>query len=272
MIDAHIHFWRIARGDNALDAGSPLRRDFEPVDLQPLLGAAEVDSIVVVQAAETHAENLYTIGLAARHPVIAGVIAWIDPGSPAIDEEIAALKLTGVVKGFRPVRDGNLSIHWMLDPRLSPGYEAIRRSGMSLDILIEDPSDVPRVLQLARQHPDLSIMLNHCGQPDIAGGLNEPWASDIADVASCANVSCKFSALLNRAALGAGVAELAPYASHVVQIFGACRLLWASNWPPLTRVSDYATWRQLSRELLAPLSFEDRALIEHGNARRVYRL
>ena len=120
MIDAHIHFWRTARGDNVgLDRSSTLWRDFEPAELLPELEAAGIERIVVVQAAETHAENLYIIGLAATYPVIAGVVAWIDPGSPSVEEEIAALRLTGVVKGFRPVRDGNWSIDWMLDPGLA---------------------------------------------------------------------------------------------------------------------------------------------------------
>ena len=53
-IDAHIHFWRLARGDNLALSPSmaPIYRDREPPDLKPHLDAAGIDRIVVVQGAE----------------------------------------------------------------------------------------------------------------------------------------------------------------------------------------------------------------------------
>src|SRR3954467_14746400 len=54
----------------------PLLRDHEPAGLAPELDACGVDQVVVVQAAETLAENLYTLGLAAREPRIAGVVGF----------------------------------------------------------------------------------------------------------------------------------------------------------------------------------------------------
>ena len=92
-IDAHIHLWRLARGDNvSLSPAEPvLWRDYEPADLKPLLDAAGIDAIIVVQAAMTLAETLFTLGLAARHPWIAAVVGWVDPRSPSLREELDAL-------------------------------------------------------------------------------------------------------------------------------------------------------------------------------------
>ena len=273
MIDAHVHFWRVARGDNALHPASQLYRDFEPAELAPQLAAASVDRIVVVQAAaSTHAENLYTIGLAGRFSFIAGVVAWIDPGSAALEEEIAALKSTGVVRGFRPIRNENMSIAWMADPGLRRGYDTIAAAGMTLDVLLENPEQLPLVSGLARDHPALSIILDHCGKPDIAGGRMAPWARDIDRVAAFPNVTCKFSGLLGRAAPGADTADIWPYASHVLDDFGAARLMWVSDWPPLTLAADYARWRRISAELAAHLDAEDTASLFSGTAARVYSL
>ena len=68
MIDAHVHLWRLARGDNLalLPSMAPIYRDREPDHLRPLLDAAGIDRIIVVQAAWTLAETLFTIGLAQR--------------------------------------------------------------------------------------------------------------------------------------------------------------------------------------------------------------
>ena len=105
-IDAHVHLWRLSRGDNvALNPSMrAIYRDREPADLKPLLDAAGVGRIVVVQAAETLAETLFTLGLARKFRWIAGIVAWVDPASPAIEEEVAALAWYPVVRGVRPVR------------------------------------------------------------------------------------------------------------------------------------------------------------------------
>ena len=62
-IDAHIHLWRLARGDNIYLTPdmAAIYRDLEPPQLRPRLDAAGVERIVAVQAAETLAEALYLI-------------------------------------------------------------------------------------------------------------------------------------------------------------------------------------------------------------------
>ena len=66
IIDAHVHLWRLSRGDNiALSpAMTAIYKDREPGDLKPLLDATGVARVVVVQAAETLAESVFTVGLA----------------------------------------------------------------------------------------------------------------------------------------------------------------------------------------------------------------
>jgi L-fuconolactonase len=274
-IDAHVHLWRLRRGDNlALTPDmAPIYRDREPGDLRPLLDAAGIGRIIVVQAAWTLAETLFTVGLSTRFPWIAGIVGWIDPLSPSLAEEIAALALTGKVKGFRPVSgQDNRSIAWMLDARFEPCWSEMQRAGMVLEFLVQNPDEVPLVTHFARRHGDMAIVLDHCAKPDIAGGRFEPWGRDIGELAKLANVSCKFSGLLNCAGPEAGAAELRPYADHVLSSFGPARLMWASDWPPLDLAADYATWRRVSLDLLAGLSAGERAAVLGGNAERIYRL
>ena len=123
-----------------------------------------------------------------------------------------------------------------------------------------------------RVYPGLSIVLDHCAKPDIAGGRLEPWAADIAALALLPNVACKYSGLLNCAGPGAGAAELAPFAAHVLACFGPERLIWASDWPPLDLAASYARWREVSLDLLSGLSPAERAAVLGGNAERIYRL
>lgn len=274
IIDAHIHFWRLARGDNtALEPSmGPLLADHEPATLRPLLDECGVDRIVVVQAAETLAESLYTIGMASVTPWIAGVVGWIDLQSASVLEEVAALRRTGLLRGFRPVRDDNRSIAWMLDARNASGLDAIGRAGLALDVLVQNPDELPLVAHLAARHADLAIVLDHCGKPDVARRRFQPWADDLLALARHANVACKLSGLLNRLGAGDGPAELAPYAAHVLRCFGPSRTIWASDWPPLLLAGDYRRWWDATRKLLAPLAAAERAEVLGGTAARVYRL
>lgn len=274
-IDAHVHLWRLSRGDNLalLPSMAAIYRDREPHDLRPLLDAADIERVIVVQAAWTLAETLFTIGLSACHPWIAGVVGSIDPLSASRTEEIAALALTGRLKGIRPVSiDDNRSIGWMMDARFEGCWSLMRDTGLVLDFLLQNPDEVPLVTHFARRHGDMSIVLDHCAKPDIRGGRFEPWASDIAELARLPNVACKFSGLMNCAAPGAGADDLRPYAAHVLRCFGADRLIWASDWPPLELAAHYADWRSISLELLGGLTAAEQAAVFGGNAERLYRL
>jgi L-fuconolactonase len=274
ITDAHIHLWRLARGDNlALDpAMTAIYRDLEPDELEPRLRAAGVDRIVVVQAAETLAETLFTVGLARKFPWIAGVIGWIDPSSPSVQEEVAALSWLPVVKGVRPVKDDNRSIAWMLDSRNKAGWKALGEFGMSLDLLVQNWRELPLAFEFARHTPGVSIILDHCGKPDIANGQFEPWAASISGLAALPHVSCKLSGLMNCAAPGASARDIEPYVRHVLASFGPRRVMWASDWPPLDLAADYARWWNLSQLLLAPLDERDRHEVMTHTAARVYRL
>ena len=69
-VDAHQHFWRLARGDYGwlTPAQGPIYRDFGPADLAPLLARAGIDATVLVQAAPTVAETRFLLELARRRP------------------------------------------------------------------------------------------------------------------------------------------------------------------------------------------------------------
>lgn len=250
----------------------PIYKDREPQDLKPLIDAAGIGRVVVVQAAETLAETLFTIGLARKFPWIAGVVAWVELASPAVEEEVGALAWNSIVKGARPVRGDNRSIAWMLDSRLEKGLRTLQDNALSLDILVQDWREIPLATLLAKRWPGLAIVLDHCGKPDIANNVFDHWARHIDDLASLPNVVCKLSGLLNCARPGAGAADVKIYANHVLEAFGPSRVMWASDWPPLDLAADYATWKRISDSMLQRLPSIQRDSVMAETAMRVYRL
>jgi L-fuconolactonase len=199
--------------------------DREPDDLKPLIDAAGVARVVVVQAAETLAETLFTVGLARKYSWIAGVVAWLELASPSVQEEVAALSWNPMIKGVRPVRDDNRSIAWMLDSRLDRGFQALEDNCLSLDILVQHWREIPLATLLAKRWPRLAIVLDHCGKPDIKNGAFDLWACHIDELASLQNVVCKLSGLLNCARSRADAADLESYIKHVLGAFDPGRVM-----------------------------------------------
>ena len=106
---------------------------------------------------------------------------------------------------------------------------------------MQDFNELPCIISVAERFPDLSIILDHLGKPDIANNIFASWAADIDRLAKHPNVVCKFSGILNQAKAGWTLKGIRPYADHVVNCFGADRLLWGSDWPP-ARLTPNTMW------------------------------
>ena len=275
IIDSHIHFWRLARGDNCAinQKMKQIYLDREPHDLKHLLDLTNVEKIIVVQGALTHSETLYIIGLSVKFPWINGIIGWVDPNSCSIEEEILALKLTGIFKGIRPVNnEDNISIAWLLDQRLNKCWDILKSENLVLEILLQNPNELPLLTHFSKNHPKLNIILDHCGKPNIADGKLETWSNDIKYLSENENVFCKFSGLMNCAYPSKSIENISRYSDHVISVFGSDRLLWGSDWPPLDLASNYEEWFNISLELLSNLNENDISKILGQNAQHIYNL
>jgi L-fuconolactonase len=274
VVDAHVHFWQLSKGwYTALEPHMTiLLKDHLPGDLAPWLKAAGVDQIVVVEAAETVEETHFVLGLARQYPFIAGVVGWIDLASPDVKRVMASLKNNRLYKGVRPCHDDNKTIQWMQDAANDIGFKALIDLNLSFDALIQDFRELPCVISVAERFPDLPIILDHCGKPDIANNIFAGWAADIDRLAIHPNVVCKFSGLLNQAKAGWSLEGLRPYADHVLKCFGPQRLMWGSDWPPARLTAEYNVAWDVCHELLAHLPAAEQEMIFGGNATRVYRL
>ena len=80
-IDAHQHFWAIARGDYGWMDGPGLeaiRRDVVPAELAPILKRHRIGRTVLVQAAPSITETHYMLGLADATDWIGKVVGWVN--------------------------------------------------------------------------------------------------------------------------------------------------------------------------------------------------
>src|SRR3569832_202408 len=104
-IDAHHHFWKIARSDYAwlTEKDFPiLYRDYLPHDVTGYLKQCEIEKTVLVQGAETVEETEFLLSIAHNAPFVDGVFGWVDLADRVAAEQIERLAQNDKLVSLRP--------------------------------------------------------------------------------------------------------------------------------------------------------------------------
>jgi L-fuconolactonase len=273
-VDSHHHVWRLGRGDygwlRPTPELAPIYRDFALDDLRPWLTAAGVDATVLVQAAPTIAETHYLLEVAHRSDeLVRGVVGWTDLAAPDAVATLSALAADPLMKGVRPMLQDLADPAWILQPDVQPALSALPQLGLRFDALVK-PRELKALLLMLERHPDLAVVVDHCAKPEIASGVWQPWADDVAVIAANTTACCKLSGLVTEAGAGWNVVALRRYVEHILACFGSRRVMWGSDWPVVTLAASYSDWVAATDALLAGLPGAERDAIRGGNARRFY--
>ncbi|MHB1305190.1 MAG: amidohydrolase family protein [Acidiphilium sp.] len=269
-IDAHMHLWRVARGDYGwMTPDLSICRDYDLAEARAT--ARGVDGAVLIQAAPTEAETAFLLDIARRADgFVKAVVGWADLAAPDAPARVAALARDPLLRGLRPMLQDIDDPDWILRADVARGLAAMERAGLSLDLLVR-PEHLPRCLALARRHPGLAMVIDHAAKPDIAGGGFAPWLDALAPLADATGLVCKLSGLATEAAPGAPIEDMLPYARAVLALFGPDRIVWGSDWPVLTLAATYAEWQAASLALVREAAPDAEDAIFGGNAIRFYR-
>lgn len=270
MIDAHFHIWQLARGDYGwlTPAMGRIHRDVSLDDWRSVSRPCGVTGGVVVQAAPTEDETQFLLQQVESAPDVLGVVGWVDLLASDAPARIAALAAHPKLRALRPMLQDLPDPDWILQPSLEPAIHAMLDSDLTFDALVR-PEHLPRIRVLAQRYPALRIVIDHGAKPDIASRQWEPWAGDLAALALAPQVVCKWSGLWTEAAPPAPVSSLAAWMQHLLDCFGADRLIWGSDWPVLERAGDYAAWHGAASGMLSP---QQREQVMGAVAHRVYRI
>jgi len=276
VVDAHHHFWQLARGDYhwmSPGMGEPLFRDYRPADLAPLLRKAGVDRTVVVQAAATEAETAFLLGLAEETAFVAGVVGWLDMEDDGFEAKLDRLLEHPKFVGLRPMLQDLDDDAYMLRPAVVASLRAMAARGVAFDFLTY-PRHLGNVTRVLDMVPDLRAVIDHVSKPDIASGSLHPWADELARVAGFPNVSCKLSGMITEARHDAwSPRDIEPYVERALELFGAERLMFGSDWPVCLLAGSYAEAFNALRAVLDPrLSAAQQAAVYGQNAIRFYGL
>jgi L-fuconolactonase len=276
VVDAHQHFIDPARTDYPWltpDLGAIARR-FAPQDLAPELAAAGVDRTVLVQTLSSVEETGEFLATAAATPFIAGVVGWVDltePGVAASIERVRAGPAGDRLVGIRHQVHDEPDPAWLLRPDVGRGLAAVASAGLAYDLLVR-VREMPAALTVARERPDLRIVIDHLAKPPIRSGDLRAWAARLRPFGELDQVWCKLSGLVTEAESDWQVADLVPAVEVALEVFGPSRLIFGSDWPVCLLASTYAEVTATARALTVGLSDTERDAVFGGTAERAYRL
>jgi L-fuconolactonase len=170
------------------------------------------------------------------------------------------------------------------------GYALLAKYGLSFDAWLLEPQ-LPELISLVQAFPQTPVILDHVGTPlGIASyrGKREQrfplWRDNMRKLAALPNVSvklgglampfCDFPSFLSTTSAPSTqlAAEWKPYIETCVELFGANRCMFESNFPVDLGSCSYPVLWNAFKLLTKNCSVDERTALFSGTARKIYRL
>ena len=308
IIDSHHHVWRLDRAQSggryaitelqadtrsghlilatvAVEAFAHYRED-GPEALRPV-GETEF-----LNAIANEAER---VGTAAR--LCAGIVSNARFESPdaadILDSHLAASprRMRGCRQiNIRRLDDLNTEPTLYDDPAFRRGYMELAPRGLSFDAYCFHP-DIPQVTRLARDMPDVPLVLDHLGSPLGVGPWADrkaeawgEWRASLTELARCPNSFAKlggkgmrwvglgWEGRERRASSDEIAAAIGDHFRYAIDLFGPERCMFESNFPVDGISYGYPVIWNAFKKIAAPYSDAERRAMFFGTANRFYRL
>ena len=264
-----------------------------PLELAPI---GETEKVREISA------SCRTAGCRTR--IAEGIVAFADLTlgtglAPVIEAHAAAAD--GALRGIRHgvSRDENFPDGIVVrpapagllnDPCYREGLRMLQQAGLSYDAMLYH-QQIGELSDLARAMPDLPIILDHMGTMLGVGPYESTrietfaqWRHDMAELARCENVTVKIGGMgmiicgarWHERARPPSSDELAaawrPQVETCIELFGAERCMFESNFPVDKAMYSYRTLWNAFKRLTSGASINEREALFAGTAARTYRI
>ncbi|MDE0313678.1 MAG: amidohydrolase family protein [Candidatus Poribacteria bacterium] len=249
IIDTHVHVWEIDPPKYPVGPTAPGWNSYpdEPGTADELLAEMdmhEVDWTVLVQTSWSTWDNGYIADSVARFPNRFIGHGLIDPQDPENAELVRYwIKERGLV-GFR--------FHPMYYPDekilLTRQNIAMWEEIAAVDAIIQfhlRAEFADQVATIARQYPDLKLILDHMGYPQV--NTDESEFQLIVDLAEFDNIYLKLSDVAGRSHQDFPYVDVHPFIERLLSAFGSERTVWGTGYPGHHR--EKHNWPTLDQEL-----------------------
>ena len=167
---------------------------------------------------------------------------------------------------------GIAPIFFLLRSAVLRGLRVLEKHGIPFDLLLY-VKHLRHVPTLARELPNLQMVINHLAKPRIKEQSLEDWLPGFSAAAACDNVWCKLSGMITEANWQAWQpSDLTPYVNHALELFGPKRLMFGSDWPVCELAGSYSRVVAALDSNLAALSAVEQDAIFRRSATVFYGL
>ena len=272
IIDSHVHFWKYNKKRDAwMNEMKILQIDYLPEHLSLTLKRNAVDGVIAVQADQSEVETRFLVELSKTHPIIKGVVGWLDLRAANLEEKLAEFSQFPIIKGYRHIVQGEPD-DFLLKEDFQRGVSALKQYNYTYDILIY-PRQLKAAATFVGKFPEQKLIIDHCAKPDIKNKKIDDWKTGIEEIARHPNVYCKLSGLFTEAAWKEwSPSDFYPYLDVVFKAFGTDRLIFGSDWPVILVSGIYVQWKSLIEKYMENFDEEDKQKVFGENAVRFYDL
>ncbi|WP_234774643.1 amidohydrolase family protein [Paraburkholderia tropica] len=288
IVDAHQHFWALARRHHPWLAPGvrvphrygdyeAIKRDYLPADYRRDAAAHDVVATVYVEAEWDPAtpldETRFITALAREHglPNAMAAQAWLDAADVA--EVLAAQSRFELVRSVRHkpahahASSGNTL---MSNGRWRDGYAQLAQYGLHFEL--QTPwHHLREAAALARDFPDTMLIVNHAGVPgNRTASTLHGWREALAPLAARPNTVVKVSGLCE-AGQPWSVEANRDVLGTLHELFGAQRLMFGSNFPVDGLFLSLDALIDGFKTLVSAWSAAEQRAFFHDTATRVYR-
>ena len=294
IVDPHQHFWDLSRnyypwlcdpkpvhfryGDY-----SSLKRNYLPPDYLRDAGALNIVKTVHEEAlwdpSDPAGETRWLEQVAAEYGYPHACVASANFVRENIEKVLAAhakSRLTRGVRNFpaaaaKPSEAKRGEPGSMDDPTWRRGYAWLEKYGFSFDV--QTPWwHLDALAELARDFPNTQIVLVHTALPhDRSDEALAAWRAALEIAAAQPNVAIKISGL-GRPGLPWTLTANGPIIRDTINIFGPERCMFASNFPVDGLAGSFEVIYGGFRAAVSNRPIEERRMLFHDNAVRIYRL
>lgn len=291
VIDAHFHVWRQAdlpwlsgpMQPRIFGPYEPIRRDYLMAEYQQDIAATGVEKSVYVQANwpvdQAEAEVAWVSEVAAETGWPHGIVGYADMGAedarPMLDRLAQYPLMRGVRQQFHWHENPLYRFAWKpdlcLDKTIQRNIRYLADYGWSFDLQVF-AAQMPAACALADACPEITFVLQHAGMlEDTSEEDRAFWRANLVELAARPNVMAKlsgFGTFIHRNDPG----HIAWLIATTVELFGAGRCLWGSNFPIEKLWTSYAGLLDAHVAGAAVLGSTEQHDIFYGTASRAYRI
>ncbi len=228
-------------------------------NLLAMMDDAGVDKATLVQAYFVYEyDNSYTIDSALKYPTQFASVVVLDPMNPKAPDELSRMVEKQDVAGIRFMR-GRLPESSLGRPETFPLWARIQ--SLKLPLAVNDRLwEIAKITKAMEKYPDVRVAFEHAWGHKVGAPPDYAVLEPLFALAANPNVFIK-TAINNIAAARDGDGTPEQLYTKLVQVFGAKRIMWSSNYPAHPKFGGIKPRLEESKKALAHVSADDQAWI-----------